>query len=727
MHDTKLRYFICILSFLLFIAVAHVATAYGQGQERISLVLETAAGTILYENRPVVININGTVLPEADMPAIILQDRTFVPLRHVFESIGAVVDFHPAQQRIMIAHDNSLIVMHIGQYHFNHDAAVHQMDVAPQIINERTMVPVSFVANAMGFIVGWDENSFTVSLTQPPQANPPNSPTVTDPTDPGNTHYYDIITIEDEDAQGLDFAELSIDRSPGPIPGETNLEATVSAINWTNDHSQFIISATSRISMVDWFMLPDGRLIIDIIHSRLDLPQSSFNINNGFIRTIRTGHNINEDGINIARVVFDLDAPVIYRVTLSHDRHHVTIGFEGNQIAGVDFVVQPDTTRESVVIAGVVSPQVDIFMLPDPLRLVIDMPNTQMDMLESVVGNGRFVERVRIGQFDATTTRVVVDLLQEVSFSVDRVGNTVIVHLFEPTYRNIEFNHTAGVLEISKPTPYLSIAHITTEDRYREQQYIITFPGDLSAFFGYGTYWVRDNVVSSVEVVTVNGMTQLIINTNRIMGFHISENADTIFVRAVNPRELSSRIVLIDPGHGGHDPGAVHHGMRESDVVLDVANMVMYLLNRDGLVRAYTTRVDDSTVPNAHRAEMANEIADIFVSIHFNAANARATGTEVLYTVTEAERGLDFNSRHMAAIFQRNLVNALGTVDRGIRDRPRIQVLNATRIPAVLVEIEFMDTPATAARIATQEFRWLAAQTIVDSIYEVFGIFTPQR
>jgi len=724
MQDTRLRYvfgLIGVMLFSLIISVAQVATAYGQ--ERIQLLLETASGTIHYENRPVVLNINGNILPDADMPAIILQDRTFVPLRHVFESIGAVVDFHPAQQRIMIAHDNSLIVMHIGQYHFNHDAAIHQMDVAPQIINDRTMVPVSFVAGAMGFNVGWDENTFTVSLTQPPQANPPSSPTTDDPTGPGNTHYYDIIHDEDDsDTLGHDFAELSIDRSPSLIPGETNLETTVNAVNWTNDHSQFIISATSRISMVEWFMLPDGRLIIDIIHSRLDLAQSNFNINNGFIRTIRTGHNISEHGINISRIVFDLDAPVIYHVTLSHDRRHVTIGFEGNQIGGVDFVAQPDATRESVVITGVVSPQVNIFMLFDPLRLVIDLPNTQLDTLDSVVGNGRFVQGVRIGQFDATTTRVVVDLLQDVSFSVDRVGNAVIVHLFEPTYRNITFNHIAGVIEITKPTPYLTINHIVTDDRYREQRFVITLPGDFSEFFGYGTYLVHDNVVSGIEIVTVGGLTQLIVYTNRIMGFNISENADTIFIRAMNPRELYSRVVLIDPGHGGRDPGAVHHGMRESDIVLDVANMVMYLLNRDGLVRAYTTRVDDSTVPNSLRAEMANEIADIFVSIHFNAANARATGTEVLYTVTEAERGLSFNSRHMAAIFQRNLVEALGTVDRGIRDRPRIQVLNATTIPAVLVEIEFMDTAATAARIATQEFRWLAAQAIVDSIYESFGL-----
>jgi len=54
-------------------------------------------------------------------------------------------------------------------------------------------------------------------------------------------------------------------------------------------------------------------------------------------------------------------------------------------------------------------------------------------------------------------------------------------------------------------------------------------------------------------------------------------------------------------------------------------------------------------------------------------------------------------------------------------------VLNSTRIPAVLLEVGFLDHPEEAARIATQEYRMLAAQTIVNSIYEVFAVYSPPR
>lgn len=717
--------YIVVLSLMFIVVGGGVLNA----QERISLVLETPGGLVLYENRPITLNINGRSLPmpESDMPPIILQDRTFVPVRHVFEAMGAVVDFHPAWQRIMIAHEGNLIVMHIGEYHFNLDNAIFQMDVAPQIINERTMVPVSFVAAAMGFVVDWDESTFTVNLTSQDD----------DDDEPArdNGHYYDDIDCEggrhNQDT-GANFAELSIDLSPGPIPGETNLETSVTGIIWTNDFSQFIISANSRISMVDWLMLPDGRLIVDIVHSRLSLPQNSFNVNSGFITTIRTGHNIIE-GINVARVVFDLAGPVIYSVTLSHDRQHVMVSFEHNVITNIDFVgnyAETGAWRESIIISGVVSPQLDIFSLFDPHRLVIDLPNSALGFQGNIPSdvNGRFVRYIRHSQFTPTTSRVVVDLANSASFTVERTENAAIIHLSDPTYRNIRFNSDTGMFEIRKPYGGLNASQIVASDRYLEWQYILTLPGDFAGFFGYGRYMAWDDVVHSMDIVTENGQTRLIINTNRIMAFVVTEDSETIFVRPVEPREKYPRIVLIDPGHGGRYPGASHHGMREADVALDVALMVMEILNRDGLVRAYATRYTDITVSNAHRAVMANQIADIFVSIHFNASlNRRAQGTEVLYAIHDRERALAFNSQHMAQIFQTNLVDALGSVNRGIRYRPDIQILNSTYIPAVLLEVGFLDNAEEAARIATQAYRILAAQAIVDSIYETFGIFTPRR
>ncbi|WP_164908809.1 N-acetylmuramoyl-L-alanine amidase [Candidatus Velamenicoccus archaeovorus] len=113
-----------------------------------------------------------------------------------------------------------------------------------------------------------------------------------------------------------------------------------------------------------------------------------------------------------------------------------------------------------------------------------------------------------------------------------------------------------------------------------------------------------------------------------------------IFLRPV-------RVVVLDPGHGGKDPGAIgKNGLREKDVVLDVAKKVQKELQRCGVV-VYLTRDDDRFIPLAERPKIAgSKKADIFVSIHANATRSRwIEGFEVYYLST----AVDDNARALAA------------------------------------------------------------------------------
>ncbi|MCL2376548.1 MAG: N-acetylmuramoyl-L-alanine amidase family protein [Defluviitaleaceae bacterium] len=712
---------VCVIFFSLLFIFAQNYTVHAQ--ERVSITLNTANGSFLYENRSVTLNLNGQVLPEADMPPIILGDRTFVPVRHVFEAMGAVVDFHPEYQRILIAYHDSLIVMQIGQYHFNFDDTVLYMDVAPQIINDRTMAPVSFVAAAMGYGVEWNHDTATVYIT----------------TTEEQSYYEDIYYTRETDESDfaamplyndtIDFIALSTDLTPGPIAIEANAPTQVNSITWNESRTQFTITATSRISSVDWAMLEGGRLFVDIGNATADFAQSSFNINNGFISTIRTGQPVN-NGVSAARVVFDLTAPVAYYITISEDRTQVIVTFEQNTVTDISFLSTFYTHgRESIVITGSTAPATDVFLLHNPLRLVVDIPNAVLGFNGTLNGTGHFVQDLRFSQFEENTVRVVADLTRHPSFAVQMVDNTVTIHIMPPTFRNIYYNAETGVIEIVKPEAGLSIHQILEFERYVDLQHLFVLPGDFSTHFGYGDFEVRDRSLRMVEIVTENGVTSFTFNTTQIMAFDITEDAERIFIRPIHPRERYAFIVMIDPGHGGRYPGAVHRGLRESDLALDTALMVMEMLAADGIVRAYMTRNADVTVANSRRAEMANQTADIFVSIHYNAsARGTAQGTETLYTVPdiEAERGLSFNSGHLANIFQDNLVEALDSIDRGTRNRPLIIVLNQTRIPAILLEVGFMDHPEEALRIADPAHRRRAAEAIVQSIYEAMEVFGPR-
>jgi N-acetylmuramoyl-L-alanine amidase len=166
--------------------------------------------------------------------------------------------------------------------------------------------------------------------------------------------------------------------------------------------------------------------------------------------------------------------------------------------------------------------------------------------------------------------------------------------------------------------------------------------------------------------------------------------------------------LVIDPGHGGEDPGAVHAatGLREADVALRIAHVLKAILDTHPEFEAALTRDANRTVAFKERTDLANAREAYLVSIHCNAAGeARAHGTEVwCFAETDADGGESAGHRIGRAI-QDELV-ALGLRDRGVKviyDRRsgeyvarRLWVLRKTRRPAVLVECAFISNPEEA-------------------------------
>lgn len=152
--------------------------------------------------------------------------------------------------------------------------------------------------------------------------------------------------------------------------------------------------------------------------------------------------------------------------------------------------------------------------------------------------------------------------------------------------------------------------------------------------------------------------------------------------------------VYINPGHDlDYDSGAVNpdNGLRECDVAakigakvkeyLEAAGCECRLLQSDNLY--YDSQYDDRPIPVC--ADANDWPADVFVSIHCNAANGMARGTEV-----ECYSRMS-NGGNLAQCIQDQIVGALGTVDRGVKEMPGLIVLRHTDMPAVLVETAFID------------------------------------
>lgn len=177
--------------------------------------------------------------------------------------------------------------------------------------------------------------------------------------------------------------------------------------------------------------------------------------------------------------------------------------------------------------------------------------------------------------------------------------------------------------------------------------------------------------------------------------------------------ELAGLTVVVDPGHGGSDPGTIgHQGTFEKDVNLAIGMYLGELLEQAG-ARVVYTRDSDVYVSIFERPAIATEAkADMFVSIHANSHIKRGTarGTETLY------RANDPASELLARAVQEELVQAITLVNRRIWGRDDLAVFNQTRMPAIMVEVGFLDHPDEEILLLAPGFQRVAAQGIYNGI-----------
>ena len=240
----------------------------------------------------------------------------------------------------------------------------------------------------------------------------------------------------------------------------------------------------------------------------------------------------------------------------------------------------------------------------------------------------------------------------------------------------------------------------------------------------------------------VNGTLIWLCNPVRKIGWQWAlEAAD--FNKTVDPSVRSSaflaqagkKTVVLDPGHGGKDKGAVSpRNVYEKLVVLDIAKRVRNRLQARG-IRVELTRESDRFVELSGRSKKAAALhADLFVSIHADAASSRSSKGAGTFTLAPAgaysthsygsgkpsstvNAGNKFDLANIILGYriQQNLIKATGQTDRGVK-RARFQVLRDAPCPAALVEVAFLSNAAEEAMLIDANGREKIAHGIADGI-----------
>lgn len=224
-----------------------------------------------------------------------------------------------------------------------------------------------------------------------------------------------------------------------------------------------------------------------------------------------------------------------------------------------------------------------------------------------------------------------------------------------------------------------------------------------------------------------------------------------------NEPMITRKTIVIDPGHGGHDPGAMSkNGLKEKDVVLDVSLQLARILREKYYFDVHMTRSDDQFISLDERTAIANgKRADLFVSVHANANNSPSIkGIETYFLnfsnsdeamrVAARENAISMNqmkevqsdlglilaslareskrdeSLHLAHYIQKSLISKAAKKQRGVTDHGVKQalfyVLVGASMPAALVEISYITNPAEERLLSTDEYKELLAGAIANGI-----------
>lgn len=631
-----------------------------------------------YAAKEVKIEIDGKAMVPKDMPAVIIDGRTMLPMRQIAQELGCEVNWNEAAKQIYVMRGSDIIVFTVDSKTGYENGKEFTMDVPATIVNDRTMLPVRALADALHLNIKWDDPNRIVSIQS------------------GDT------VVKDE--------------PKAPESGQTTT-GTLTGIQMPSakDADQtFTIQADGPMGRYEKTFVDDQKIVLDFYGAKSSLPGEITKTNSDIVTGIRTATHEN-NGDSFTRVVFDLSGKKKYEVTQSADKKNITISFGKTTVDKISAVHSQN--KDIITIGGTGSFGASVAMTADPQKIVVTIPNCQSNLSDKI--NTDELQYVLDGKVDTSkgnTVELVLAVEDLVQYSYREETQNLILEIYPTTLKNMRYDKNANVLYLDKKDK-IDTGSVKFEDHYLDGYFDVTLPGDYESDYGYGTYDVKGTVVENIEVSTKGGNTTFRFKQKRISAYEVTDEGDSYAIRVKNPKEVYDKVLLLDAGHGGKDPGTSGNGMQEKNLNLTIAQKIAQKLQGSG-IKVYMTRDSDVYPENSTRAKTANDIADLMVSIHMNSGPETANGTETLYQVHANDNGARLTSKQLAEILQGKVVSATGNTNRGAKLWTDVLILNRTTVPSVIVEVIFITNTGDALKISNPAYQDQVAQAIADGIQE---------
>lgn len=387
--------------------------------------------------------------------------------------------------------------------------------------------------------------------------------------------------------------------------------------------------------------------------------------------------------------------------------------------------------RDTITIegSGPVSPEG--VMSSDKAAFNITIDNATLNIEKGNLPGGTYAKS---GYYYQSGSKVAINLLvrENVGLKSVNYGNKTIItvdFLSENTITNgstsVGYNESTGEIVIGNGSS-VNVNSIIHSDDYYNHIYKMTINGNYTNSIKSGDYNVNNDYISSVNVDVSTDKTVITINENRILAYDIYNNSGALTIKPMLPKEKYDKIIVLDAGHGGSDPGASGQGLVEKDLTLNMLLKSKELFDKDGTIKCYVTRATDTYPSFDDRTNLGNEVGDAFISIHINSAtSASPSGTET-YCLNANDKGNGLTSQILAKELLNNLLENLGTVNRKVKSENFI-VLRQSNIPASLIEIGFITNSGDAAIMGTESGQQAVANAVFTAVKDLFNTYPPVR
>ena len=673
--------------------------------------------------------VDGQIL-KSEVPSFVLVDRTLVPIRFISENYGMNVEWENTTKAATITGKDKKIILKINSKEVLVNGTVKTLDdnSIPRLVtfpngDTRTMVPLRFISEIMGFAVDWDGQTRQAIVTSRNTQN--------------------INTPIDNVYSDNEIVEITL----------SDVENNVEKLN---------IITSSKIKYQENYSEFDNRLFINIegyrdgVYSK-DYLKKIYESNNSYIQDIELKEYKGEK--SILQIVITLKNKTKYVISelVSNNGLEITFGSfigpqplqvkdESEDASSKDLILKVAkhtidrvvAEREGIRIVGAAGADFNTIELKDPSRIVLDFMYTKLSgKNEQINFNMGFIENVRVAQFspdknyepDDIIVRLVLDIKEgiispELKFEVE--GNDLIIKPKESVWDVLSYQSfgTHSLFEV----PLLESSEYNVYFDNNLKALVISVP-EYSIKAKDQSLEISDALLKDVIIQTDVGRKNIYLTFRRnveysVLSLRPEDKSVKLSFKRISSTKPQDYLIVLDPGHGGYDPGAISVNNRnEKDVNFAVSTMVKDRLQARGY-NVSMTREDDTGLGLYDRPRIANELfPDVFVSIHANKIKGKpdVNGIEVYYYNEDNSVGRE-DQKYLSDYILEETVRRTGARNRGVKSRSYV-VVKYTNMPSSLIELGYLSNYQEEAKLYDRSYQEKLADGIVEGIVRYLNDF----